>query len=31
MLDNLLNISEENSGEIDKSQIVHLLVITGQY
>ncbi|KAK9984514.1 hypothetical protein SO802_034039 [Lithocarpus litseifolius] len=26
MLDNLLNISEENSGEIDKSQIVHLLL-----
>ncbi|KAM3687147.1 hypothetical protein ACB098_10G056200 [Castanea mollissima] len=26
MLDNLLNISEENSGEIDKSQILHLLL-----
>ncbi|XP_075640071.1 geraniol 8-hydroxylase-like [Castanea sativa] len=31
MLDNLLNISEENSGEIDKSQILHLLLVSNSY
>lgn len=31
VLDNLLNISEENSREIDKSHILHLLLVSTSY